>query len=971
MNRQTPKTKSDESSLLSIDLRLAKVKEAIAKNAFAEALAYLDQAIADAPAERIAECMSLKGFSHYQLGELEKAEQACSAAIEGNWENPDTFAWRAASRGEQNKWRLAFNDLHRACELTAPNSDQYLALMEQYSAVAKEYFHEQAKLPSPSADIFCDRGWMYLRQGSLRKAERDFKLALSIDIDHRWSALGLAKTHYQAGVSQHLEALLVAAASPEAEVACRRSAYELSARINHQAGLISATDSDLHQLYRLAGKDGRRKIQSCRLRAELGFPIRSINMLTKIIKKSPEATIAWLVRGECYTAVKNYSHAIKDFTRFLTVHSDHVDAMVGRAKALLGMQRFLLAHRDLERVLKLAPDKYEAVLLQAKTFLAQEQLEQALTSCQRATRLETLPEGFAVKAEIYHKLCNFSDSFEEYSRAIELARESDQKAEYLYRRGTSLYELNNFQDAYDDFKTSCELRPHHAGSWVWKSAASAKLEKWHASIIALKFAIDARPTAADAYRKIGHPIALKAIKRFDKTIQKAPDTPRIYLYRALAHQFLGNHEDAVRDFTAARQRNPDSLEILVARSQSLSELEDHELARADLTEVINSSPRHDAAWYGRAVVLSALGLEAEACSDVKKAIEIDPNCAKYYLLLAQLYLRAGQTKKATRAFDSAIIRDSTDADSYHQRAKVYLSIKRYRRALRDFSTAIELAPGKANLIEQRGQVYLEDGQPDLALEDFESALALDARAVNAYRGRATILVSRGKHEHVLIWLTKALHRFDNEDLADMLISRGKVFAQMGRWIPAVSDFTAAIDLVRHRPQMLLTARQARGLANIHLGRYEVAAKEFKRIKKLIAEDSALAKMSDRSTYIDQIFDWLERVELDPNLPRPAILGPDVRLKAPLRPPVVRQGTVLDDVTIERLHNESPFNTWVIQTLDGKDYGPVHFGILRDWLADGRLDVGTRLLRADWSKWQLVEQLFSDMLPENGVSKSVS
>jgi len=427
---------------------------------------------------------------------------------------------------------------------------------------------------------------------------------------------------------------------------------------------------------------------------------------------------------------------------------------------------------------------------------------------------------------------------------------------------------------------------------------------------------------------------LKAIKRFDKTIQKAPDTPRIYLYRALAHQFLGNHEDAVRDFTAARQRNPDSLEILVARSQSLSELEDHELARADLTEVINSSPRHDAAWYGRAVVLSALGLEAEACSDVKKAIEIDPNCAKYYLLLAQLYLRAGQTKKATRAFDSAIIRDSTDADSYHQRAKVYLSIKRYRRALRDFSTAIELAPGKANLIEQRGQVYLEDGQPDLALEDFESALALDARAVNAYRGRATI--------------------------ADMLISRGKVFAQMGRWIPAVSDFTAAIDLVRHRPQMLLTARQARGLANIHLGRYEVAAKEFKRIKKLIAEDSALAKMSDRSTYIDQIFDWLERVELDPNLPRPAILGPEVRLKAPLRPPVVRQGTVLDDVTIERLHNESPFNTWVIQTLDGKDYGPVHFGILRDWLADGRLDVGTRLLRADWSKWQLVEQLFSDM-----------
>ena len=224
---------------MAIDLQLSKAKTLIANEDYLKALACINQAVAESPEERLAECMSLKGFLHYQLGESDEAELACTAAIEGNWEDPNTFAWRAASRGEQNKWRLAFNDLHRACELTAPNSDEYLALMEEYSEAAQGYFHEQTKQASPSADIFCDRAWMYLRQGSLRKAERDFKLALSIEIDHHWSALGLAKTHHQAGVHKHLESLLLSAASSSAPLECRRSAFELSARINHQAGLVS------------------------------------------------------------------------------------------------------------------------------------------------------------------------------------------------------------------------------------------------------------------------------------------------------------------------------------------------------------------------------------------------------------------------------------------------------------------------------------------------------------------------------------------------------------------------------------------------------------------------------------------------------------------------------------------------------------------------------------------------------------
>ena len=691
--------------------------------------------------------------------------------------------------------------------------------------------------------------------------------------------------------------------------------------------------------------------------------------------------MGWLVRAECYTAIKSYMLAVKDFTRFLNVHPDHTGAMLGRASALLAMKRFPSVHQDLDRVLELTPDRYEAVLLKAKTLLAEDRLNDALVACDSATRLETIAEGFAVKAEIYHRLCNFSESFEEYSRAIEFAHEDlDQKAEYHYRRGASLYELENFEAAYSDFKKSTQLRPNHAGCFVWKAATGARLEKWHSSITALKMAVDVRPAASDSYHKLGRPVALKAIKHFDRREQQSSKNAKLHYYRALAHQFLEDHESAIRDFNVARRLDPKNREVLVARAQSLAELEDHELARSDLSKVIRKDPSHHAARYVRANSLSELGMEREALADLQKAIEIEPKCAKYYLLLGQLLLRTGHKKKATRAFDTAIVQDPEDAHSFEQRANVFLSMRQYRRSIRDFSHAIELSPGQALLLEQRGQAYLQDGQPELALEDFEAALALDPKVAKAYRGRAAVLVNRGKHDYVLIWLTKALHRFeDSNDLAELLLARGKVFAQMGRWNPAVSDFTVVIDLVPHDSKMLLTAQHARGLTKIHSRKYDKALNDLQQVKKLmigqhppIIDGQPLneKRTSKAVQQIDGILDWLKQVEAKPDLPRPGILGPPIKLMPPTRPPVIRKGVVMDDMTVEQLQNDPPYNTWVLQTNDSKEYGPVQFGIMRGWVADGRVDVGAKLLRADWHKWQTAEKLFSDMVTEDPTDEPI-
>ena len=91
---------------------------------------------------------------------------------------------------------------------------------------------------------------------------------------------------------------------------------------------------------------------------------------------------------------------------------------------------------------------------------------------------------------------------------------------------------------------------------------------------------------------------------------------------------------------------------------------------------------------------------------------------------------------------------------------------------------------------------------------------------------------------------------------------------------------------------------------------------------------------------------------------------------PTRPPVIRKGVVMDDITIEQLQIDPPYSTWVLRTAKKKEYGPVQFETLRSWLADGRVEVGTKLLRADWRKWRPVEKLFSDMLPDDSTDEPV-
>ena len=270
---------------------LDQAMDLIEQQDYASALTFLNRAIQDAPAQRLAECYSVRGFAHLKNLDFIRAEDDCTEAIGLNWQQAQTYAWRAAARGEQNKWRLAFDDLDRACELAGSGRDQYLALMESYAETASDYFREQITNGNDSADLFFERGWIYLRCGKYQKSERDFQHAFARQEGHPWASVGLAELllHQSetAGVRELCEFGL------NGGVTCRRRALEIRAQLNHAVGNIGLAQTDLDLLEELAQDEPHELVDCARLRSKIGDQVAAIDELTRLLNQSSDHYLAF------------------------------------------------------------------------------------------------------------------------------------------------------------------------------------------------------------------------------------------------------------------------------------------------------------------------------------------------------------------------------------------------------------------------------------------------------------------------------------------------------------------------------------------------------------------------------------------------------------------------------------------------------------------------------------------------------
>ena len=941
-----PKSQEDDDS--QINEATQRALEFIELGDLEASLTYLNRAIIDLPVENNGECYSLRGYAHLKNLDFRNAETDCTHAIDLGWEEPQTYAWRAAARGEQNKWPAAFDDLSHADQIAADDDKQYQSLISAYSKNASDYFRTRIQAGHDSADLFFDRGWVYFKARQFEKAKRDFHLALKKQPGHPNASMGLAELKYIFLEEYDVRELCDAALKGSQE--CQAHGLKIRAMLNSRENKLDAARNDIRTLMSLAGEDPQTNLTVCKLLRSIGEFELAIKILNTLIQNKPKGSNLFRERGECLAAIDCNALALKDFKKHLQQCRADFPVLVKSAELAIQENRLDLAQRRLKRALKLDLDRDDEVyLIRSRAYLSADDYSNALQDCEASIHSnETNPEGYALLASIHEAQSNPENAVSALTQAINLEKDDLKKSKLLQHRAQLFESLQKQKTALEDWKHSVSLNPSNANSWLQIAKLYQPCDAWESVNEALVNALTAQSPPPRHIAQAVSRIAKKSCQFFENKFQNESQVnPDLLLQRALSYQLRGLPEKAIADCNLILESDSNNVAAKHCRAQVFNQQKNYHAALDDLTAALKAkdiSPTTQSRLrFDRASTHNLLGNKEEAKSDLLKAIRLNPLASRNFVFLGELHQQTGEFDKSLRAFDKSLTVDPVNPNVLRKSGVCNTQLQNHHTAIGNFSRAINLAPTQVELVIQRGQAYLKIDQPQLALEDFEFALHQNDQLSKAYSGRASALAMQGKIEKSLISLTKAIHRFSRpRDLAEIIFARGKVFYQMGRNSPAVSDFSFVLELMRSDPNYAAAIRYARAIANVHNEKWDKAQRDFRKLSKLRPSDkeiqNALAWLADRDQKRPNFLN-APKPFLRPT--RPSITGPRCRLS--------------DDAN--QWNAPAPHDWWVVRSAEKKEFGPIHFETLKNWIRDGRVTPEMKILRADWGKWKRPEKIF--------------
>ena len=317
----------------------------------------------------------------------------------------------------------------------------------------------------------------------------------------------------------------------------------------------------------------------------------------------------------------------------------------------------------INHAVELEPEDNEYIAARGNVRRQLGDLEGALGDHLRAIELEPgSPERQMDLAETYVQLGELDAALEHMDQAVAL---KDDEAWFFDSRA-NLYALRGEYDlAWSDFERASELEPDNR--FYFTRAADMFLYE-----------------ADDPNR---------ALVVFTLAVQRLPDDPWVYSDRALAHEALGNHEEALADINRAIEMEPDNAHFYIRRAQFWQNaLPDFDAALADLNRAVEIAPDNAEAYSERGAFYQYHTDDLEAAlADRSRALELDPEGPWRYHDRAAVLRQLRRDDEALADLDACLELDPDYYWCHWERAWLLADQERAADAVADLERYLELA----------------------------------------------------------------------------------------------------------------------------------------------------------------------------------------------------------------------------------------------------------------------------------------
>ena len=420
--------------------------------------------------------------------------------------------------------------------------------------------------------------------------------------------------------------------------------------------------------------------------------------------------------------------------------------------------------------------------------------------------------------------------------------------EALTLRGRANYELNNLNDAANEFDKAISVGPEEVNPLLGRALVAAARGKWDIALENVDAALTLQPDNGEAiYQKAGIARARRnfqrAIDLYGRVLKQNPNHMRARVGRASLSLSLGDLVTARNDAKFVSERSVSDISAEFILWQSLLRLGQKEEAVAafekassrlgEITDdAINDSPS----------LLRIVGLIAYAKKDYelanrhfRKIVKENPHDFTIQRLYGEVQLRLDNVELAERILFRLAKSRPDDADVQSLLGEAYLRLNKYDGAASALEKASALSPHtQYRMVSRLALSKIGAGRTELAMEDLRNLVTEGRATVKGAMLLTSLQIRRGDLDGALETVNSLAKLNESSALVSNL--NGVVMLARGDRAQARAAFEFAIASAPNYTPAIYNLAQMEVEAN----NFEAAVKGFERILEVDPRSSVAA-----------------------------------------------------------------------------------------------------------------------------------
>jgi stress-induced-phosphoprotein 1 len=225
---------------------------------------------------------------------------------------------------------------------------------------------------------------------------------------------------------------------------------------------------------------------------------QAIDWYTKAIGYDPNDSTFYSNRSAAYLGLRKFNEALADGEKCISLQPKWVKGYYRKGLALMSLGRYDEAAKAFKKGIECEPNNDDL-----KDKLAEAEREARYSVKRVDEHGNPLSPAQIAKEEgnVMFRESKYEKAIEKYTRAIELAETTDEKAVYYSNRATCYAQLQNHHQVVEDCTASIEIKPT-VKALIRRGLAYESLEKYKLALADMRQVLEMDPSARVASETI-------------------------------------------------------------------------------------------------------------------------------------------------------------------------------------------------------------------------------------------------------------------------------------------------------------------------------------------------------------------------------------------------------------------------------------------------------------------------------------